>query len=250
MIWYEVDEIVFDKVTRERCVVLKQNAEDGLVKVKTYGSTDGSFRYVENSDIERLTDNVKVGDQVYVFKEKSMFSQDCFCRVISISKDDEFCFHLINEEGQTWLVRRNAIFVPRFQVGDKIEAVDNYYNITTKDNGFVGEVISLLEPKENYDNIDVQGIKGDYSKFRVDDTHFEKIAEKKKRKPKKTVKTIKVFSLEKFCEEQLIKPETLTGRTWQVACDFCKVENRRCLGIDGRTYEIADCWTIEIEEEE
>lgn len=176
-------------------------------------------------------------------------------------KKIDSCLNLKNLEGQTWWVKRNAINAPRFREGDVIEAVDNEYPITSKENKWKGIVekgyrwcgvynVKAVTTEDNSGHI------GD--SYLLEDTHFEKVnvmkvEEKKKRKPRaeiKKKKKIKVFSIDKFCEEESECAENFDENTWQFACDMCVVENNKCLGVDGFTYKIEDCWTVEIEEDE
>lgn len=62
----------------------------------------------------------------------------------------------------------------KFKVGDKVRAIDNKYTFTSKDNGFVGEVIELIDEITSIEhkNLAVKDLNAS-AIYKVNSKHFE-----------------------------------------------------------------------------
>lgn len=66
----------------------------------------------------------------------------------------------------------------KFKVGDKVRAIDDRYTFTNKENGFIGEVVELIDetlPTE-YKDLMVQDLNGSLT-YKVNSSHFELVEE-------------------------------------------------------------------------
>lgn len=66
----------------------------------------------------------------------------------------------------------------KFKVGDKVRAIDDRYTFTNKENGFIGEVVELIDETSptGYKDLMVQDLNGSLT-YKVNSSHFELVEE-------------------------------------------------------------------------